>query len=129
MSKAKTKNSKAPATAEGAAPETPATVVAETLEFNHPIANMIRAMRSEDAGISLPQLGTLAFLREHNGVPARTIVNSVGLSGSNATLLLDGLETKGFVTRTAPARGEGDRRVKRVEITEAGLKLLQDFNL
>ncbi len=82
-----------------------------------------REMRSHrSADISVPQFRTLAFLNEHEGASLSDAAEFIGLTLPSMSKLVDGLVTRGLVTRqTHP----GDRRRMTLTLTGAGQEFHQ----
>jgi MarR family transcriptional regulator, organic hydroperoxide resistance regulator len=70
--------------------------------------------------LTTQQVWLLAELPEHEGVPTGTLADALQCHGSNVTGMVDRLEARGLVVRQAST---ADRRVKFVELTEAGRAL------
>ncbi len=77
----------------------------------------------QEHNLSAPQYNVLRILRGHggDGLPCREITAQMITRMPDITRLVDRLEEAGLVART---RAADDRRVVRVSITQAGLKLL-----
>ncbi len=82
-----------------------------------------REMRSHrSADISVPQFRTLAFLSDHKGASLSEVADFIGLTLPSMSKLVDGLVTRGLVTRqTHP----GDRRRMTLALTQAGQEFHQ----
>src|SRR5450759_337191 len=70
-----------------------------------------------EVGGSLPTWLILSSLKWGQWHSQHDLARAVGIEGPTLTRHLDGLEDAGLVSRT---RGTGDRRVVRVELTNAG---------
>jgi DNA-binding MarR family transcriptional regulator len=77
-----------------------------------------------EAGVTLPQIVALHVLRFTGPQSIGGLVEHLKLSVSATSHLVDRLFDKGFVDRR---EDEADRRQKRVEITAAGIALLDDI--
>lgn len=77
-----------------------------------------------DFGMSAAQAKAMVSLEPGEAVPMRTLANRLGSDPSNLTGLVDKLESRGLVRRTA---GSPDRRVKTLELTTAGERLRSEF--
>jgi DNA-binding MarR family transcriptional regulator len=79
--------------------------------------------RSNDVelGVTLRQLVTLTYLRDHEGVPQQTLCEVMHMDASNVVLLLNDLERLGFVERR---RDTEDRRRHIVKLTGPGRRAL-----
>jgi MarR family transcriptional regulator, temperature-dependent positive regulator of motility len=75
--------------------------------------------RSNDValGVTLRQLVTLTYLRDHEGTPQQTLCEVMHMDASNVVLLLNELERLGFVNRQ---RDPEDRRRHIVTLTALG---------
>jgi MarR family transcriptional regulator, transcriptional regulator for hemolysin len=69
------------------------------------------------AGGSLPTWLVLVSLKSRTWGTQRELAQALGIEGPTLTHHLDGMERAGLVTRT---RDPDNRRVQRVELTEAG---------
>jgi MarR family transcriptional regulator, transcriptional regulator for hemolysin len=69
------------------------------------------------AGGSLPAWLILVSLNSRSWGTQRELARALGIEGPTLTHHLDGLERAGLVTRS---RDPGNRRVQRMELTEAG---------
>jgi DNA-binding MarR family transcriptional regulator len=74
-------------------------------------------------GVSMTQLHILHMLERHGQMPMSRLADVLDVSVSNATGLVDRMEERGLIART---RVPEDRRVVLVEISEAGLAMLDD---
>ena len=73
-----------------------------------------------DEGITEPQLRTLELLEENGPMLMRKISDAMSVTPANVTGIVDRLEEKKLVKRTA---GKGDRRATIIEITPEGKTL------
>jgi MarR family transcriptional regulator, organic hydroperoxide resistance regulator len=71
-------------------------------------------------GLSFPQAHALRLLDPERPMPMSALAERLFCDASNVTGIADRLETRGLVERRS---AEGDRRVKALTITPAGLKL------
>jgi len=71
------------------------------------------------ADVTPPLLKALLSLDQGEGVPMSMLAKGWRCDASWVTGIVDGLEERGYVERRVP---KGDRRVKVVEITDAGEK-------
>jgi len=69
------------------------------------------------ADVTPPLFKALMSLDPGAGIPMNVLAKGWGCDASWVTGIVDGLEQRGYAQRRVP---EGDRRVKVVEITEAG---------
>jgi len=79
-------------------------------------------------GLTVPKYSLLATLAEYGGKPSMTELreaNFVIVSPSSITALVDDLEKRSLVRRVP---SPSDRRVSLIEITDEGLKLLEQVN-
>jgi DNA-binding MarR family transcriptional regulator len=72
--------------------------------------------------ISTPQLNCLLALNEKGSLPPSQIAKYIMVNSSTVTGIIDRLEQKGLVKRV---RKKSDRRLISIELTEAGLLLVQ----
>ena len=70
--------------------------------------------------LSAAQCHVLHLIEPDQPVPMGQIAESLACDASNVTGLVDRLESRGLVRRQASA---GDRRIKVLELTEAGARL------
>jgi DNA-binding MarR family transcriptional regulator len=80
-----------------------------------------RRSNDVDLGVTLRQLVTLTYLRDHAGTPQQTLCDVMHMDASNVVLLLNDLERLGFVLRERDAE---DRRRHIVDLTPAGRRAL-----
>jgi DNA-binding MarR family transcriptional regulator len=73
-------------------------------------------------GMTLKQFMALSYVRDHNGVPQQSICDGLRLDANYLVLLLNELETPGYIERR---RDPEDRRRHVVEITPAGERALE----
>ena len=76
--------------------------------------------RLEAIGLTYPQYLVMLVLWQDGAGPVRHIAARLNLPPNGITPILDKLESAGFATRE---RGEGDRRVVTVALTESGAAL------
>ena len=76
----------------------------------------------ELVGISLKELGALAYLRDHPVAAQQTLTEALCIDANNCVLLLNDLETSGFVERR---RDPVDRRRHLVVLTSSGKVALE----
>ena len=77
---------------------------------------------SKKYNVSAPQLATLRVLLLDGSMPASQIAKQIMVNSSTLTGVIDRLEQKGLVSRV---RDDPDRRIIRVELTEAGRTLAE----
>src|SRR5215471_10043582 len=70
--------------------------------------------------LSEPQCHVLRLVEPGAGVPMRTVVERLGCDASNVTGIVDRLEARGLVQRTACPH---DRRVRMVRLTPRGAQI------
>ena len=70
--------------------------------------------------LSEPQCHVLRLLDPGAGAPMRTVVERLGCDASNVTGIVDRLEARGLVERTACAH---DRRVRMLRLTPRGAQM------
>ena len=73
--------------------------------------------------VSAPQLATLRVLLHDGAMPPSQIARQIMVNSSTLTGVIDRLEKKGLVSRL---RNDPDRRIIRVELTEAGRVLAEN---
>jgi DNA-binding MarR family transcriptional regulator len=77
----------------------------------------------ELVGLNLKQLGTLAFLRDHQSSTQQSLAEGLCIDANNCVLLLNEMEADGYLERR---RDPSDRRRHLVEITPLGTKALAE---
>lgn len=77
-----------------------------------------------DLDLSLTHLAALYVLRPREALTVNRVAETVGISVSQASRVVDHLVRHGLVSRTEDER---DRRAKRVSISPAGRELLRTF--
>jgi DNA-binding MarR family transcriptional regulator len=77
--------------------------------------------RAAELSLSMPEAKALGSLEPGRSLPMRELAARIHASPSNLTVTVDRLEARGLIVR---ASGD-DRRVKSVQLTEAGLALRQ----
>src|SRR5262249_55592302 len=70
--------------------------------------------------LSEPQCHVLRLMEPGAGVPMRRLVERLGCDASNVTGIVDRLEARGLVERTACAH---DRRIRMVRLTRRGAEM------
>jgi DNA-binding MarR family transcriptional regulator len=101
---------------------------AELAAFATSLYQLVEKLRSEHeeaaaaAGVTAAQAAVLTMLSEPQSMA--TLAARMGCDASNITGLVDRLETKGLVVRTAD---DGDRRVKRIRWTAEGKAAVERF--
>jgi DNA-binding MarR family transcriptional regulator len=80
-----------------------------------------RRSNDVDLGITLRQLVTLTYLRDHEGAPQQTLCEVMHMDASNIVLLLNDLERLELVERKRDAE---DRRRHIVKLTPDGRRAL-----
>lgn len=80
-----------------------------------------------DSGLTRQQAFTLGFLEQnqHRDVIARELAEMSGTTAASVTSLLQGLEERGYVTRTS---SPSDARVKIVRVTAEGARVVAGFD-
>jgi DNA-binding MarR family transcriptional regulator len=74
-------------------------------------------------GLSFPQAHALRLLEPERPMPMSGLAERLFCDASNVTGIVDRLEARGLVERRS---AEGDRRVKALAITPAGVELRED---
>ncbi len=77
-------------------------------------------------GISMTQLHVMHLLERHGELAMSRLAETLDVSLSAATGLIDRIEERGFVERV---RVPEDRRIVLVRITEAGRQMLEDVEV
>lgn len=95
------------------------------LETSPLLMRTIRSyMRERHAGeLSVPQYRVLAYLHRHPGVTLSAVAEHMGLTLSGTSRLVDGLVTRGLLSRHEAAE---DRRTISLHVTDDGQHLLDD---
>lgn len=88
----------------------------------HQIAVAIFLQETEAHGLTPVQYAALSKVGLTPGVDQRTLARSIGLDTSTTAGVIDRLETRGLMQRTASPE---DRRVRLLSLTEEGQKVLQ----
>ena len=80
-----------------------------------------------DSGLTRQQAFTLGYLEQnrHRDVIARELAEMSGTTAASVTSLLQGLEERGYVTRTS---SPNDARVKIVRVTAEGTRVVAGFD-
>lgn len=73
---------------------------------------------AEELGLTPPMLKSMLELEPSEAVPMRTLADRWGCDASFVTVVVDGLEARGYVQREVAAY---DRRIKTVELTPTGV--------
>lgn len=76
-------------------------------------------------GITPVQFSTLTAIQREPGLDQRTLAKRVGLDTSTLGCVIDRLEAQGLVVRN---NSPCDRRVRLLQITAAGVKLLREID-
>jgi DNA-binding MarR family transcriptional regulator len=85
------------------------------------LARLSRVLEAADAGLTVPQYRMLSALSEGGQRSAR-LAERLAVRKPTVTALADGLIAAGYVARESE---EGDRRIVRLSLTEAGQDALQ----
>jgi DNA-binding MarR family transcriptional regulator len=85
------------------------------------LARLSRVLESADAGLTVPQYRMLSALSEGGQRSAR-LAERLAVRKPTVTALADGLIAAGYVARESE---EGDRRIVRLSLTEAGQDALE----
>lgn len=86
----------------------------------HDAINRIVSKRLAERGLSVPKFGIIRSLYDHESLPLTELSNLIFRGNSNVTTLINRMERDGLVERV---NCEGDRRVRRVRLTEKGREL------
>lgn len=87
----------------------------------HQIAVAIFLQETEAHGVTPVQYAALQSVGDTPGIDQRTLARTIGLDTSTIAGVLDRLETRGLLSRSA---SPGDRRVRLLTLTHDGLALL-----
>jgi MarR family transcriptional regulator, lower aerobic nicotinate degradation pathway regulator len=87
----------------------------------HQIAVAIFLQETETHGLTPVQFAALQTVANAPGLDQRTLANAVGIDTSTVGGVVDRLETRGLLTRSA---SPSDRRVRLLALTTAGRALL-----
>lgn len=87
------------------------------------IAVAIFLQETEAHGITPVQYAGLQAVRRSPGIDQRTLARSIGLDTSTVAGVIDRLEARGLMMRSA---SPDDRRVRLLTLTDEGLALLDD---
>ena len=82
------------------------------------------AARCHANGLSITGFQTLALLEMHGGLPMSRLADELGVALPNASGIVARMAERGIVERVHDAR---DRRVVRVELTDAGRGLIAEM--
>lgn len=82
----------------------------------------IRATPESALGMSLRNYLALSYIAEPGGIPQQQLGEICGIDANNTVLLLNELESEGFIRRE---RDAADRRRHLVQITDAGMAAFQ----
>jgi MarR family transcriptional regulator, repressor for mepA len=102
-------------------------------QINNAIRTIAFAQRAaadewvRESGLTRQQGFTLGYIEEHQdrGVIARELSEMSGTTPASVASLLQGLEDRGYITRTPSPR---DSRVKLLTITAEGSRLIEGFD-
>lgn len=87
------------------------------------IAVAVFLQEAEGSGLTPTQFATLQTVVNQPGVDQRTLARAIGLDASTTGGVIDRLEARGLLRRRAAS---GDRRVRLLDATVDGRKLLAD---
>jgi DNA-binding MarR family transcriptional regulator len=91
---------------------------------------MRRMMRDRSVGLfnvdlSVQQLRALMVVAAAEGASVNELADALGVGPTTITGIVDRLERRGLAARRSDS---ADRRVRRIELTDEGRRLLTDFN-
>jgi DNA-binding MarR family transcriptional regulator len=89
----------------------------------HQIAVALFMAETEPFGITPVQYAALQAVQNAPGTDQRTLARTIGFDTSTIAGVIDRLEARGLMLRSASAQ---DRRVRLLTLTEAGQQLLAD---
>lgn len=81
---------------------------------------------ARDHGLTMPQFGTMSRIYHVGACGVSDIGNSLGVTNSAASQMLERLVQQELITRT---EDPSDRRVKQIVLTEKGRQIIQDSTL
>jgi MarR family transcriptional regulator, lower aerobic nicotinate degradation pathway regulator len=90
----------------------------------HQICVAIFLQETEHYGVTPVQYAALQSVAQHPGIDQRTLARSIGLDTSTTAGVIDRLEARKLVERSA---SQEDRRVRKLDLTDAGRQLLIDI--
>jgi DNA-binding MarR family transcriptional regulator len=88
----------------------------------HQIAVAIFLQETETHGITPVQYAALQCVSDSRGIDQRSLARTIGLDTSTVAGVLDRLESRGLLQRSA---APDDRRVRRLALTPQGASLLE----
>ncbi len=98
--------------------------VHDFIEFYHLYNSFVQYISKElDDGIPKAYLGILLVLDKYGPLPISRIGDKLCITKSNMTSLIDGMEERGFISRTDSS---ADRRIKNIVKTEKGERYIAD---
>jgi DNA-binding MarR family transcriptional regulator len=77
-------------------------------------------------GVSMTQLHVMSLIERHGEMPMSRVAETLDVSLSNATGIVDRMEERGFVERVRVA---DDRRVVLVRVTDDGRRILDEVEV
>jgi DNA-binding MarR family transcriptional regulator len=92
-------------------------------------AMRMRAMMDEELapyGILAPQMGLLNHIYKNGSVSQIEVGKELQVDGASMVRFIDSLETKGYLARVTSPQ---DRRIKLLEVTKSGEKLIKELHL
>lgn len=84
-------------------------------------AAQLFAAETRELGVTPAEAGVIRIIGRSPGISQRELAQKLGAAQSRVVALLDRLEDSGLAART---RSESDRRVQRLELTDAGRQTL-----
>jgi DNA-binding MarR family transcriptional regulator len=85
------------------------------------LARLGRLLEAVESGLTLPQYRVLAMI-SHGGVRSARLAERLAVRRPTLTAIADGLVAAGYVARESEP---GDRRVVRLQVTDAGREALR----
>jgi DNA-binding MarR family transcriptional regulator len=85
--------------------------------FNEKLVSILPAVGRKARPLTKSQVGVLVLLHRIAGCTATDLVAAINVTKAGLTSILDVMEQRGLLARTADA---GDRRKIRLELTDAG---------
>ncbi len=87
-----------------------------TMKMRKNVESVLKTM-----DLTYPQFGALSALKNNSGITQKDLALNLETDTTTTMVICDSLEKKKFIKRVAD---KSDRRVNRLEITDAGVKIL-----
>ncbi|MBX3030292.1 MAG: MarR family transcriptional regulator [Chloroflexi bacterium] len=112
----------------GRSPDERAAILDDLMRLEHELISMTvpdEAVVMAEADLTLQQVRTMMFVRQcGTAAPISTVATHIGVKPNVATGIIQRLVRRGLLVRT---EDPDDRRVRRIETTDAGERLLADL--